>query len=105
MPSCVGAPAAGLESRRAFVRELTGDFSGAERAVRAPFMYLAARLSRRFAGTAVATAGAYIVYRMSERLKFCTFIVLRYTEVMQHARRSFRHGGLGSISLHRESSD
>ena len=29
MTSCVGAPAAG-----AFVRELTGDFSGAERAVR-----------------------------------------------------------------------
>ena len=34
MPSCVGAPAAGRDG--ALMRELTGDLSGAERAVRTP---------------------------------------------------------------------
>ena len=63
MPSCVGAPAARRDG--AFVRELTGEFQGLKEPCA---RHLAARLTRRFAGTAVATAGAYIVYRIFRAL-------------------------------------
>ena len=91
MPSCVGAPAAG-----AFVRELTGDFSGAERAVR---MSSSGSLNAAFCG--YGCGGGRGVYSVPNKY-FVLFVGMQ--KVMHNAGPTPRHEGLGSISLHIESS-
>jgi hypothetical protein len=77
MPSCVGAPAARRDG--AFVRELTGEFSGVKGAVRTPS---SGSLNAAFCGYGCGDGrGVHSVSNFSSAVnKCCASTVRRYTE-------------------------